>query len=179
MHKKTTMRGASAQPLDFLGAALRSGKKPTLKALLALAPPGPLMPPSRRWVMCGRKLVLATEWTQRILKLCAQYPSLQPDYAAREHMKEGVYKDCPEPGALANGFIKAVINHARAWWSREVLEGRTQDQFEAWLRQFVAGKIENCQPMWGGDPGWDEAYQLLRCACGLPRFLPSNPEAQK
>ena len=86
----------------------------------------------------------------------------------------GPLPDRPLPdadaGAPLTEFARARISHMKALWSRDISAGwAAQLQFRDWLRSHVNGETW-IPPVWRNQPGWSEALQLLRVACGLPRF---------
>lgn len=167
-------RQTGAQSVDYLEEMLRAGRAPTLAKLLALAPPWPVGEPGEVMRLNGRRQLITvqrTEWPKEIRTLLAKFSGLQPDKQTREEMK---YRQTPPAGAPLSEFVRVTIDRARAWWSRDVISRDTHLQFDVWLRDHIAGNIPGVRPLWTGSPGWSEAYQLLRLACGLSRIAPTR-----
>jgi hypothetical protein len=155
---------------------LRSGKAPTVGELLKLAPDEPLGPPEgilmvqKRgvgWVEGERK-----RWPKRVLTLRKKFPGYQPGYHFREDMKYGRQPQC-EDAPIAE-WVTVMLNHAKAKWSGEIDANWTRLQFKDWLPYY----LDNETLCWCGWPGLDGATQILRIACGLPRFAPTRRASQ-
>lgn len=171
--------GQKPRTADHLAAMLSRGKAPSLEALLASCPDEPLADVDeidRREMTAGEHAKLRS----RAASLRMQYPGFQFAYWKLEHMKyghcfgRGPLPDRPLPcaGAALSEFVRAQTSHTKAMWSGDVWTGRTQSQFRDWLRLHIDGKTW-LPPLWPNLPGWSEALQVLRIACGLPRFDPT------
>jgi hypothetical protein len=162
-------RGQAPCIVDFLAEQLRRNFAPNLDTLLALSPDEPpadvdgltrqLMTPAEQ-----------TRWWDTVGMLSAKHRGYQASPRKREEMK---YGNRPADDAPLSDFVRARISHAKALWSRDVECGWTDLQFPDWLRRHVNGKIW-ITPLWPDDPGWSQALQLLRLACGSPRFAPTG-----
>ena len=168
---------------DLLAAMLARGGAPTLDALppldaiLALCPNEPLADVDendRQFMTPGEH----AEWRREAAELRLQYPGFQDAYWYLEYMKygwsRGPLPDRPLPntGAPLKELVRARISHAKALWSRDISAGWTQSQFRDWLRLHVNGETW-IPPLWPDKPGWSEALQVLRIACGLPSLDPT------
>lgn len=172
--KKAHHMGASQR--DPLRRQLDMGKAPPISQIMDLAPPWqvPLCPPFSAprkngdyyWDTSG-------DWGEKFRRLMDRFPGLMPDINTRDEMKKAMYPaHAPAPNAPLAVHVKAVIDHARSWWSRQVIQRATTLQFEEWLRKFVAYEIEYYSPLWENRPGTKESYELIRLSFGLPRYLP-------
>jgi hypothetical protein len=175
--------------VDILAAMLLRGTAPKLEVLLALSPDEPLMavepcdgaPPAGSRVIqtaLGSFVVVPYEWPKRKVELARKYPGLQLDYWYREARKYAA-----APKSPLSGQVRALLDTAKMHWSRAVEAYAngwrkhwglsidcTNNQFRDWLPEYMdqagtriaAGR-------------WDEAAQIVRIACGLPRFAPTKP----
>lgn len=168
--------------VDFLAEMLPRGEAPTLDALLALSPDEPLLAveyykdtlPDRDGLIKttrGTYLIVPCEWPKRQLELRKRYPGLQLDYCFREARKYNSPYDEP-----LSGWVRELLTTAKMHWSREVAAHAngargincTNLQFRDWLPGYMDKD--------GGWPGFGEsARQIVRIACGLPRFAPTKP----
>jgi hypothetical protein len=160
---------------DHLAEMLSRGEAPSLDELLALCPDEPLAEPepgesmkmaqvrSVGWVPVPRTLPKASRG------LAEKYPGLQVSYRKREHMK---YGNTPKDGAALSEYVRARISHAKALWCRDIETRMTREQFRDWLKLHVNGETW-IPPLWPEMFGWSEALQVLRIACGFPRFDPT------
>lgn len=159
---------------DYLAALLRQGKEP-LEMLLALAPDEPLGPPEggimvqKRgvgWVPGERQ-----RWPKSVHALRDKFPGYQPGYHFQEEMR---YRRTPGPDAPLKDWVVAVINHAKVAWFRAIDGKRTKLQFKAWMPVYLEDDVR----CWRGAPGSgrDQANQVLRIACGLPRYYKNRSE---
>lgn len=162
---------------DLLAAMLARGDAPTLDAILALCPNEPLVDLDDHDLRCMTPKEYA-EWRARAAELHLRYPGFQAAYWYLEYMKygwsRGPLPNRPHPyaGAPLKELVRARISHARALWSRDIEAGWTQLQFRDWLRLHVNGETW-IPPLWPDQPGWSEALQVLRIACGLPSLDPT------
>jgi hypothetical protein len=173
----TTNHARAPHAADPLRQMLHQGRAPSLDWLLALSPDEPLaeLEPDESGKM---KRVRGVGWTvvPRTLRksdwaLAEKFPGLQLSYRKLEHMK---YGNTPPDGAPLSEFVRARISHAKALWSRDVSAGWTRLQFRDWLPLHIGGKFW-MPPLWADwSGGWAEALQVLRIACGLPRFAPTE-----
>jgi hypothetical protein len=174
MRPPNTPPPGSGQPDDFLDAMLREGRTPTLDVLLALAPDEPLGPPEgfiyrqkrgSGWVLSERQC-----WSKAVHAFRDKFPGYQPGYRFREEMKFG---RAPLSDAPLSAWVATLITHAKAKWSGVVEAKRTRLQFRDWLPEY----LDHDMLCWRGGPGLDEANQILRIACGLPRFRRTSRRA--
>lgn len=173
----------AAQAYDFLAEMARAGRAPTFELLLRFCPDEPLGPPEGRIMVrragvgwtCGER----TCWQKPELRLRERYPGYQPGYRTRERMK---YGNLPPYDAPLREFARARISHAKAVWSRDIANKKTRLQFIDWLPLHVDFQTL-VAPVWpdggpgptgGPDDKWSLSLQLLRLACGLPRFRPTT-----
>jgi hypothetical protein len=174
MQKKRTVREYGAQVIDLYYEMLIRGLAPMLDVLFALCPDEPLGPPEG-WVVVetpeeGEVLVKRREWEIRTRYMNRLHPGYQPGYRFREKMK---YGNRPEDDAPLAELVRARINHAKALWCGDLEAGRTKLQFPEWLPFHVDWDTQ-VKPLWPDDNGWSEALQLIRIACGLPRFVATS-----
>ncbi len=157
-----------------LAEMLSRGEAPSLDVLLALCPDERLVDLDDldlRWKTPREH----ETWWQRAADLHMQYPGFQFASWKIEHMKyrksRGPLPDgrLPYAGAPLSEFVGARISHAKALWSGDISVGWTQLQFPEWLQLHIDGKTW-IPPLWPNSPGWSEALQVLRIACGLARF---------
>jgi hypothetical protein len=158
-----------AQIIDFFEVRLRKGKV-TLDEILKLSPNEPIGPcervilvqkPGVGWVE-GK----AKKWPKRVFDLRATFPEYQPGYRFRENMK---YGNCPADDAPLSQWVAKMLNHAKAKYSGELEGGKTRLPFKEWLPYY----LDNNGLCWTGHPKLDEAREILRIACGMPRFAPT------
>jgi len=177
---------------DILAEMLSRGKAPTLDRLLALSPDEPLLAaepyePSISGIgglietNSDTYIIVQASWTNSDLELRKRYPGLQLDYHFREARK--YYSPY---GESLSGWVRELLNTTKMHWSRAVqsyANGNakhrglclecTNLQFREWLPGYMD------QSDWyvgfGGETEkWDEAGQIVRIACGLPRFAPTK-----
>lgn len=167
-----------AQVVDFLTETLSRGEAPSIDWLLALCKDEPLADVDE--ISRGRMTAKEhASWWRRAADLRLRFPGFQAAYWYLEYMKYrrscGPLPDhqLPDAGAPLIEFIRARISHAKALWSRDVWNGWTQLQFRDWLRLHIDGRTW-IPPLWPDAPGWSEALQVLRIACGLPRHAPTQ-----
>lgn len=154
---------------DFLAEMLSLGQRCTIDELLELCPDEPLADLEDRdlkWVTAREH----AKWWKRAAELRAQYPGFQAAHWFLEQMK---YGNVPDPGAPLGEFVRARLSHAKALWSRDISAGGTRLQFPEWLGLHINGETW-ILPLWPDSPGWSEALQVLRIACGLPRMAPTD-----
>jgi hypothetical protein len=160
MRSVTSVSTESERPSsDPLADGLRShgvhrSELPSLEELLALAPLKPLS----KGDLEG--------WPPKTLALVKRFPGADPDY----HRREAAKYECPPFGSPLAAWVASFIYTARAHWSRAVHTGdgwssQTRLQFRDWLPGYL--EQENWFWGWGG---MGDAAQLVRLACGLPRF---------
>jgi hypothetical protein len=179
MQNICTALASGAQVSDLYYEMLLRGLVPVLDVLLALCPDLPLGPPEglamvqapdHGWVPGERR-----RWTKKVVGLNAKYPGYQPGHRVREHMK---YGNRPEDDAPLADLVRARISHAKAAWCGDLEAGRTKLQFRDWLPLHLDYQTL-VKPVWPDDKGWSEALQLLRLACGLPRFVPTSKKGAR
>jgi hypothetical protein len=168
------VEGGQAQLVDFLEVMRRNDKAPKLDELLKLAPDEPIGPceriilvqkPGVGWVE-GK----AKQWPKSVSDLRAKFPGYQPGYWFRENMK---YGDVPADDAPLSEWVAKMIDHAKAKWSGEIDGRKTRLQFKEWLPYY----LDNDRLCWTGHPKLRRARELLRIACGMPRFAPTRGAA--
>lgn len=154
------------EPVDFLAVQLANGSAPTLDKIFEqyhfepLGPPEGLIMVQVRgvgWVEGERQ-----RWPKSVLALRERFPGYQPGGRFREMMK---YGRCPPPDAPLREQIRQVLDHARAKWCGFVGAGKTKKQFRDWLPEY----LDDDNLCWRIDQ-LASALQILRLACGLPRF---------
>ncbi len=177
---------------DILAMMLSRGRAPTLVRLLALSRDEPLFaaepcedtPPDQDGLIKTRRgtyVIVQRKWTKRQLDLCRRYPGLQLDYHFREARK--YHSPYDEP---LSGWVREFLNTAKMHWSRAVeayangwakywgLSAHcTNLQFKDWLPGYM-----DEDGGWTGGERCVEAGQIVRIACGLPRFAPT-PRASR
>jgi hypothetical protein len=174
---------------DHLAEMLSRGEAPSLDELLALCPDEPLSAaepyehtlPDREGLIktkCGTYVIVQHEWTKRQLELRRRYPGLQLDY----HFREARKYNSPY-GEPLSGWVRELLNTAKMHWSRAVetfaagwakrtgqCVHATNSQFKDWLPGYM-----DEDGGWTGGERCGEAGQIVRIACGLPRFAPTKP----
>jgi len=180
--------------VSLLDEALSRRKVPALDALLALCPDEPLSAakpysgnsPDRDGVIqtrLGPFIIVQCKWTKRELRLPERYPGLQLDYWFREVRKYNSPYGEPLSGWIRELLITAKMHRSRAvqahdnGWAKSKYGGvcvtATNLQFRDWLPGYL-----NEERWYEGREGglrWDEAGQVVRLVCGLPRFGPTKP----
>jgi hypothetical protein len=176
MQYNDTARRDSVQPEDFLEAMLFAGRAPRLQELLALEWPSPASRPVDDLILLPQIL------TPRELARCRadfarlefRYSGVIIDWHAAEEAKYGVR--WPDEGAPLSEIVGRYLLHIRGKWSRVVLGAGRAPQFNDYIGEYVGG--ENvpgyCGRCYHRGGGYDLAPQILRLACGLPRFLPTR-----
>jgi hypothetical protein len=177
---------------DFLGEMLLRGDAPTLDMVLTLSPDEPLtalrpyegVPPAGAQVIetrLGTFIMVPHEWTTRQRKLKERCRGLQLDYWAREARKYF------EPyGETLSGWVRELLNTAKMHHSLAVVTyyngypkniGLTTYCTNLQFRDWLPGYLEEVGWYVGArrEVRWDEAGQIARIACGLPRFAPTKP----
>jgi hypothetical protein len=159
-----------ADIVDYLEVMLRNGKAPPLDELLELMPDEPLAPPhdvkDTGWLECED--AYREDWLREARELHAKYPGYQDSYWKREEMRWSNY---PTDGSPLIEFVRALIGYLKADWCDYILNKDTCLQFRQWL----PGHLDpNSFWLQRKTAGWPEALQILRIACGLPRFAPTR-----
>jgi hypothetical protein len=159
---------SAAHAADILAEMLSRGEAPTLDVCLAFCPNEPLADLDERGLrwMTPRE---HAKWWKRAAELRMEYPGFQAAHWCLERMK---YGNLPNPCAQLGEFVRARDCHAKALWSSDISAGWTQLQFPDWLRWHINGETW-IPPVWPDNPGWSEALQILRMACGFPGFDPT------
>ncbi|MDQ6701683.1 MAG: hypothetical protein M3Z96_00500 [Pseudomonadota bacterium] len=177
---------------SFLEVMLRNGKAPSLDMLLALVPDEPLLvaepyesftPGTGEVIvtMRGDYKIVHWKWRKSDLALRERFPGLQLDYHFREARKYNL-----PYGEPLSVWVSELLTTAKMHWSRAVQAYAngwaksmglgihcTNLQFRDWL----PGYMKDVNWFEGGsrpDDRGDEAAQLIRIACGLPRFAPTR-----
>jgi hypothetical protein len=109
----------------------------------------------------------AEQWPKSVFDLRAKFPGYQPGHRFRENMKHG---DVPADDAPLSEWAAKMIDHAKAKWSGEIDGRKTRLQFKEWLPHY----LDNDRFCWTGHPKLVGARELLRIACGMPRFAPTR-----
>jgi hypothetical protein len=167
MHNEHNPLAHSGQePIDFLAAQLANGRAPTLDIILKMFRDEPLGPPEGEIMVrvrgAGWCVGQRQRWPKSVLDRRARFPGYQPGHRFREMMK---YGRCPPPDAPLRAQIRQVLDHARAKWSGAIDAGTTKKQFRDWLPEY----LDDDSLCWRIDQ-LASALQILRLACGLPRF---------
>jgi hypothetical protein len=101
-----------------------------------------------------------------------KFPGYVAGHRQREHLK---YGPLPADNASIMEWVAPVLNHARAKWSGEIDSGRIRCQFRDWLPSY----FDDNRYFWSSAPArWLEAAELVRIACGLPRFRATRRAGQ-
>jgi hypothetical protein len=184
MHDGLKPRRAAAQQHDFLSAALRSGKRISLDALLPLEWRLPLLDdeePDYRTPRPGDPFCRpaaaqrrADEW------LIARNPGLLSTTEACEGAK---YDGAPWPNddAPLREHVGRYLLHIRGKWSYYVwIERHKEPSFTEFLAEYVGDRL-GIECYLANGPAAQllrlangPAAQLLRLATGQPRFLPTK-----
>jgi len=160
-------RGQALIASEYLEILLHEDKAPPLDMLLELVPEEPLA----QLEESDRKLMTDAEyrhWVNDAIATRAKFSRYQTTHWKREDMK---YGNLPREGDPLIDFVRARITHATAKWCNELDCGDTKLQFKEWLPSHLDPNPLLLQWEWGG---WSKALQILRIACGLPRFAPTQ-----
>jgi hypothetical protein len=177
----------SAPVADILFTMLSRGEAPALDMLLLLSrdeplsaaePYEPSIPNIEGLIETsrGKYALVPTNWTSSELSLSQKHPGLQLDYCFREARKYN-----SPYGEPLSGWVRELLTTAKMHWSRAVeayhngwakhwglCSDCTNLQFGDWLPDYMN---EGQHPAFqGGRERWGEAGQIVRIACGLPRF---------
>jgi hypothetical protein len=178
MYMQTSLHnhGQALIASEYLETLLREGKAPPLETLLELVPDEPLAPPHEvkdlGWVQCDNDE--RKNWLREAEELHAKYPGYQDRDWKLEEMS---WDNHPTDGAPLIEFVRALISFLKADWCLFILNYEdARQQFREWLPGYLdVGPrwLRQEWPVWWLKPGWAEALQILRIACGLPRFAPT------
>jgi hypothetical protein len=186
MHDGLKPRRAAAQQHDFLGAALRSGKRISLDRLLPLEwrlppdhdhdrdprPGDPFYLPTAAQWRAGELRRAAAQWRADEL-LVFRTPGLLVTAAACEDAKYGA--PWPNDDAPLREHVGRYLLHIRGKWSRIVWGARHKaPTFREFLADYVGDRLGI-----GCYLSNEPAAQLLRLATGQPRFLPAKTDKCK
>ncbi len=167
MHTTNTPHRSGAQdPIDFFDEMRRANRSPTLDLLLKCSPRRPLFNKDdveymRSGPITPVKQAACRREAQRKRR---KFRGFIAGHFQREHLK---YGPMPADNAPLAAWVTIVLNHASSKWSGEISSGRIQHQFRDWLPTY----FDDNRYFWGGAPTrWLEAAELVRMACGLPRF---------